>query len=263
MELSTVHWEGTGSPTLLFAHATGFHKSVWQPTVDALRTRGVDVPAVGFDFRSHGASPKLDVHHWDEFADDVEAVTATIGEPVVGIGHSMGGASLLGASLRSPLLFRRLILVEPIVFPSIETTVDHPLTVAASKRRRTFPNKQAALDNFASKAVFARWTEQALSEYVEGGLVPDGDEWALACEPEHEADTFRHSTSAGLFERLAEVSVPVTLVIGATTSTYPTGLIELIDERLKESETVVIPDTGHFAPMEKPGDVAAIIASRL
>lgn len=262
MSLSTVRWEGVGTPTLLFAHATGFHKSVWQPVVEELRTLGVDLPAVGFDFRSHGQSPKLDVHHWDHFADDVASVMADIDGPVVGIGHSMGGASLLGASLSETAL-ERLILVEPIVFPTMEATADHQLTVGASKRRRTFIDPDAAITNFAAKAVFAKWTDQALRAYVEGGLVPEGDEWALACEPEHEADTFRHSTSAGLFERLSDVTVPVTLVVGGTTSTYPAGLIDEISARLVGSETVVVPDTGHFLPMEKPDELAALIAARV
>ena len=263
MDLATIEWEGPGSPTLLLAHATGFHKLVWSALVDELRADGFAHRVIAHDFRSHGQSPKLADHHWSHFGDDVLEVVAEIDGPVIGVGHSMGGAAMLLASLAHPERFLGQILIEPIIVPSqvMAADEDHPLVLGAARRRRAFASPEAALAHFAQKAVFSRWTEQSLSSYVEGGLVAHSNEWVLACEPQDESATFRASATAGIYERLGEVTVPTVLVIGAETDTYPLAFVRELQERLGGCRLEQIGNTGHFAPMEQPAHVAKVILS--
>jgi pimeloyl-ACP methyl ester carboxylesterase len=260
LQPSTIEWAGAGPATLLLAHATGFNKLVWRPTVDALRREGFGGRIVAFDFRSHGTSPKSDDHAWSHFAEDVTETLSAIEGPVVGVGHSMGGAALLRSALDHPGRFVGQVLVEPIIFPPFSFDGDdHPLVLGAARRRREFGAPGEALANFAAKAVFAKWDPDALAAYIEGGLVPEGERWVLACEPADEAATFRASGSDGVFDRLAEVPIPVWLVVGADTDTYPPGYVDVLLDRMAGSRLVTVPEAGHFVPMEQPVALARVI----
>lgn len=260
MPLSMIEWAGTGPVTLVLAHATGFNKLVWLPVVEELRARGFPGSIVAFDFRSHGHSPNLKDHSWTEFGDDVAEILSRVGGRVVGVGHSMGGTALLQSALATPERYLGQVLVEPIVFPPTTfDSLDHPLVIGASRRRREFDSPADALAHFAEKAVFAGWVHDALVAYVEGGLVPEADKWVLACEPRHEAEVFSRSGSDGVYARLEELSVPIWLVVGEDTDTYPPGYVEILRDRIVGAELAYIPGAGHFVPMEQPGKLASII----
>lgn len=264
MALSTVEWGGTGPVTLVLAHATGFNKLVWRPVVAELRSQGFDGPIVAFDFRSHGQSPKLEDHSWTRFGDDVAEILSRVSGAVVGVGHSMGATALLQSALVAPERYLGQVLVEPIVFPPLTfDSLDHPLVIGASRRRREFDSVADALDNFADKAVFSGWVDDALVGYVEGGLVPEADIWALACEPVHEAEVFSRSGSDGVYDRLEVLAVPIWLVVGEDTDTYPPGYVELLRDRIAGSRLAYIAGAGHFVPMEQPGKLASVIITAL
>lgn len=260
MPLSTVEWTGTGPATLLLAHATGFNKAVWRPVAEELRARGFQGPIVAFDFRSHGHSPKLEEHSWTHFGDDVAEVLSRVGGPVVGVGHSMGATALLQSALATPERYLGQVLVEPIVFPpDTFDSLDHPLVLGASRRRRQFDSAADALANFREKPVFARWVDDALVAYVEGGIVREADKWVLACEPIHEAEVFSRSGSDDVFGRLEQLDVPIWLVVGEDTDTYPPGYVEILRDRIAGAELTYVGGAGHFVPMEQPGKLASVI----
>ena len=265
MTLASITWDGPDHPTVLLAHATGFHKLVWRPFVRALRDAGVEQRIVAHDFRSHGHSPKLADHHWQFYADDVSDILETIEGPVVGIGHSMGGAALIEAGIAHPDRFMGMVLVEPIVFPAamLPDGVDSPMAAGARRRRRAFDSPGHALANFAAKPVFGRWVPDALAAYVEGGLIAEGDDHVLACEPSDEAATFGEATSMRLFERLDAVTVPAIIVWGTESDAYPAGHAEELGHRMPNSSVVTMKGAGHFIPMESPQLLAEIVAAAL
>jgi pimeloyl-ACP methyl ester carboxylesterase len=229
-----------------------------------LRANGFRGPIVAFDFRSHGHSPKLQDHSWTQFGDDVAEILSRVDGAVVGVGHSMGATALLQSALVAPERYLGLVLVEPIVFPpSTFDSLNHPLVVGASRRRREFDSAADALGNFADKAVFSRWVDDALAAYVEGGLVSEADKWVLACEPLHEAEVFSRSGSDGVYDRLEELAVPIWLVVGEDTDTYPPGYVEILGDRIAGAQLAYVAGAGHFVPMEQPGELASVIITAL
>ncbi|NBN97170.1 MAG: alpha/beta fold hydrolase, partial [Actinobacteria bacterium] len=106
-------------PALLFSHATGFHGRVFAPVASHLP----EFDRTTFDYRGYGDTtpPRNWSLTWQGFGDDAlavaRAVATTAGRPVVGVGHSMGGAGLIMAALREPQHFAGLIVFEPIIFP--------------------------------------------------------------------------------------------------------------------------------------------------
>ncbi|MEX2655602.1 MAG: alpha/beta hydrolase [Acidimicrobiia bacterium] len=250
---------------LLFAHATGFCGAVWRPVREAVG----EYPSTIFDFRGHGSSKSgRDRRSWWEMADDILAVRQAMGETrparVVGVGHSMGGASLVMAELLSPGSFDALVLVEPIIFgPPFARDPDHPLVGLALRRRDTFESRDAVLASYASKPPFAAWDRAALEGYVEGGFVEVDGVTQLACRPTSEAEVFTAAGAHAAWERLSEVSTPTTILYGANTDTYPPGHAEALAARFGDATAAAVEDTGHFLPMERPEVVVAAVRERI
>lgn len=258
VEIEVETWPGSGGATLLFAHAAGFCRGTWLPVLEELNHDG---PIVAWDHRAHGgsATPDLPIDWWDTARDGL-AVAAGASGPVVGVGHSLGAASLLMAEILSPGTLAAIVAIEPIVFPPPYGPIDHhPLAVGARRRRSTFSSRADALEHFASKKVFAAWDRRALEAYVNCGVVEEAGEWTLACGPEFEAAFFTAGAAHGAWERLPEVRPPVLVVAGRDSSSHPAEFAAEQAARLADGSLEVVADSGHFLPMEQPDRAAALI----
>ena len=267
-----VHDLGGTGPTLLLAHATGFHAHVWEPVAALLAPR---FHCVAFDERGHGDSepaPNGD-YDWHGFATDALAVIDGLGlaatGPILAAGHSCGGALLLLAEQRRPGTFRALWTYEPVMIPAeglstLPVPGENPLAAGARKRRPTFASKEAAFDNYAGKPPFSILDPAALRAYVEHGLAPQPDGTVrLKCEPEDEARTYEMGMRHGAFEELPKVACPVTVVCGEVTDAFPEPIIKMVADRLPEGRTEVLAGLGHFGPLQDPAAVAASIEAAL
>lgn len=262
---------GTGSPVLL-SHATGFHAHCWEPLAADLAA-GHHV--VGFDHRGYGDADTVDPAgiEWRQYGHDALAAARWLsaahgGAQVVGVGHSMGGASLLMASLIEPQLFSALFVFEPIVFPPPDPAdpprPPNPLAGGARKRRSSFPSFEAALENFTSKPPMSSFHPRAREAYVRHGFKPVADgSVELKCLPEHEARTYETGGSHGTWDDLARVSVPTWVIAGVVAPFQPSSIAGRIAEIVPGATYVQYDDMGHFGPLEKPSVVAALVETTL
>jgi pimeloyl-ACP methyl ester carboxylesterase len=260
-------WPGSTSGHLFLAHATGFCKEVWDPVVAELRADSWDGSITAWDAPGHGGTPEMSTPFdwWDtaRAALDVIHGSGSVG-PMFGVGHSMGGATLVMAELLDPGTLQRLILIEPIMFPPpFQRIEENPLAVGATRRRASFTSPQEALEHFSAKAAFTSWDERALQAYVDGGLVErDGRFW-LACDPHLEADAYRSGTAHGAYERLSDVECPVVILAGQFSDTHPEVFAAHLAGEFPNGRYRIIPGTGHFLPMERPDLVAGHVADEL
>ncbi|MDJ0787780.1 MAG: alpha/beta hydrolase [Myxococcota bacterium] len=260
-------------PTLLLAHATGFHARCWDPVVRHLA--GFHVVAV--DQRGHGRSSKPPIEHWDVFGRDLsEAVQALDLREVVGVGHSMGGHAMVDAAAAVPGRFERLVLIDPVIAARDEYggggwTIrmpegePHP----TSKRKRHFASPQEMIDRFRDRIPYAVFTPEALEAYCVHGLLPveNGAGFELACPPELEASIYMTSrTNVGVHDSARALEIPVRVLRARRPppdrdsmdfSSSPTW-VGLVGEFQKGSERHY-PDRTHFLPMEIPEEMAAEI----
>jgi pimeloyl-ACP methyl ester carboxylesterase len=259
---------GGDGPPLLFCHPTGFHGMTWAPL--AAHLAGV-AHSWALDFRGHGDSsvPQSMDFTWERMVDDVLAVVDRLGiTDIKAIGHSMGGAALLMAEMRRPGTFAALWLYEPIVLPKLDgVPQSNPIAATARRRRRSFPDRQAAYDNFAAKPPLNTLDAAALQAYVDHGLRPrhatDGDETvALKCRPEVEALVFENGVVADAFDRLAEVRIPVT-VAASDDGGGPARVAGSIVDALPHGRLERFPELTHFGPMEDPAGIASAIRADL
>jgi len=252
--------EGTAA---LFVHATGFCKETWEPVLAGLP----GVPTISIDQRGHGASdrPPIPFDWWDLGA-DVRSVIEAIGrDPLVGVGHSSGGAAVAMAEIERPGSFDALVLIEPIVHPPpFRREEDGPLTVQALRRRSSFPSTDGAFASFHGRGPFAGWTDDALRAYVEHGTVDDGNGGRrLACPPEVEAEFYRSAYAHGAWERLGEIGCPVIVVVGEHSDTHTLEFTDSLAGQFAKGRAVTVPGATHFVPMEKPREVAETVRDAL
>ena len=240
--------------TVALAHATGFCSGVWRPVISALPR---DFTARAWDFPSHGAAPRWQppIDWWDLAAYILDQVAGAAG-PVIGVGHSMGGAAILMAEITAPGTFSELLLVEPIVFPPPYGAYDGPQVRLARKRRNSFGSRQEARDNFADKLPFSAWHPQAFEGYLDCGLIDGKEGIELACRPQDEVAIYRAATEHRVWDLLPTVEAPVTILAGEFSDTHPAAFLTETAGRIPNSHFEVVPNTGHFLPMEMPDLVA-------
>jgi pimeloyl-ACP methyl ester carboxylesterase len=257
---------GTG-PSLLLAHATGFCAGTLVPLARSLVDR---FRCVALDLRGHGASvrPASGNFDWHGFALDVLAVVeeADLESPAA-FGHSCGGAAILLAEEHRPGTFQSLYCFEPIVFPTDEPrppSTDNPLSLGASRRRSSFASRQEALSNFTGKPPFDRFRPDVLAAYVDNGFSagPDG-RVHLRCRREDEAQIYSHSVSHDAYAHMNDLRCGVALACGELTDSIGPEWLGRFSARIELSTTVVLPDTGHFAPFEDPDAVATSVSESL
>lgn len=256
------------SPPLLISHATGFHAHCYEPVATRLNTR---FRTFGLDHRGHGrtAAPAGWQVDWSRFGDDALAVAEAIAPDggLVGVGHSMGAAALLMAAHRRPGMFDRLVLFEPIAVPEGAPRIDmeeHPIVVGARRRRRVFASVDDAVQNFGDKLPLAVLTPEVLRAYVEHGFRPvDPDDHTagieLVCSSEIEAGIFISSRDNGVWDLLASITTPTTIVAGFVEEQQPSDRCSEIAARLPDARYAAIPQMGHLGPLSHPEVFADLI----
>ena len=254
-----------GGPQILFSHATGFHGRVFAPIAAHLAEHS----RTTIDYRGYGDT--LAPTNWplscDGFGDDALAVARdTVSRngdrPLVGVGHSMGGAGLVMAALREPQLFAALVIFEPIIFPPevrTQASGSSPLAAATRRRRRTFASHDDAIANFAAKPPLSSLHPDVLAAYVRHGFTQQDDGVHIKCDPEFEAQTYEMGATHTTWLQLGELRTPTWVMAGAHAEFSPAAIAPQIAERIPGCTFVRWADQGHFGPLDDPARFASFI----
>jgi len=247
---------GTGDP-LIICHATGFHGMAYAPMASYL-TDHFDVWAI--DFRGHGGStaPESEDFSWSGMAQDLLACIELIGGPVFAIGHSMGGAAILLASIADALSVRAAYTFEPIVFPAgIPSGGENMMSVGARRRRATFESKRSAFESYGSRPPLNQLRSDVLEAYVEYGFHETADGHVeLACSPEHEARTFEAEDKVTV-DRMVGSSLPLMVAAGRLEDEWsPAELAHGVADVYEHAVLSQHDELGHFGPLEAPEAIA-------
>jgi len=254
-----VHDLGGSGPTLLLAHATGFHANVLAPMAGHLAG---DFHCWGIDSRGHGDTSVPDGLDWTwaHFGDDILAAAGALGvEHPLAFGHSAGGAALLTAEACRPGSFEALYCFEPIVWsPPAPLDRRHALVDGARRRREVFASREEARANYASKPPFSLLDRAALDAYVDHGFddLDDGTV-RLKCRRDDEAEVYRAGLVYDGFASLGEVRCPVVVARGERSDAITPELAAQQAQALPAGRLEAVPRLGHLGPMEDPAAVAA------
>lgn len=211
---------------LLFVHGAASSGRVWQSQLlDFPRSAAVDLPGHPFgrpvgDLPGYGA--------W--LIEHVGA--ARYPAPLIGVGHSMGGAVLLQAVLKSPGLFGGLVLVA--------TGARLPVNLRLLRGLEAEP--EATLDRFLDLCFgpHAHPRTRAKFRQVARQLGPDLLRRDLeAC------------SAFDVAARLGEVNLPTLVVCGDLDVMTPPSLSEELYRGIAGASLIVVPDTGHMVFLER------------
>ena len=263
-ESAVLHDLGGAGPAALFTHGNGLNAGMWATVVSKLRDR---LHCYGLDFRGHGASrPTSEDFSLDRsyFVQEILAAVDELGPPVLGVGHSLGGAMLALAELAAPGTFRGLWLFEPVLIPAELQRPEGPsqLSAAAARRRIDFDSVEDAVERFRSKPPFSGCELAAVQAYVELGTVgrPEGGV-RLSCLGTTESRVY--DSGAGTdFALLQQIRCPVTVAYGsriASGNDLPPLVAPQIAEAVPNGHLEAFEGLTHFAPMENGAAVAASV----
>lgn len=269
-------YPGSGRPTLLFVHATGFHARVW----DQIIARFPQQHIIALEQRGHGRSDKVAATHWRTFGiDQAEFVTALGLDSIIGIGHSMGAHAMIDAAAQSGA-FSRLLLLDPTVSSpmnyaqpgdGLDTNLSAGELHPASKRRNHFASVDEMVEQISTKSAFPLFEPQILRDYCEFGLepLPNGG-LQLCCKPEVEAQVYMSARSNGaIYGSIDQLQIPVTVVRAklpenenmhdfSSSPTWP----ELANE-FANAQDLHLSDCTHFIPMQRPDFVVELIQNEI
>jgi pimeloyl-ACP methyl ester carboxylesterase len=188
----------------------------------------------------------------------------------IGGGHSLGSVLSLLAAADDPSLFRALVLVDPVVFTGTHALFwgtfkalglggRLPLIRSAQRRRERFSSLAEVRSSYGGKSVFASWQPQVLDDYVEAGFVDGGDGSVVLRYPKCWEARIFELTPASVWRELRRIELPILVVRGARSDTFRTEAARRARRELPTATVVEVPGCTHFVPMERPGEVAAVI----
>ena len=130
---------------------------------------------------------------WANFLADYECFLDrhnVVDRSLIHVGHSLGGS--LGAllAIKRPELFKRLVIIEPGMVPTRRQNIGYrmmpfarrgkiPHMARTGARQSVFESRQAFMDSMRSKNSYRHFSDEAMRDYAEGGLVRDGEQYRL------------------------------------------------------------------------------------
>jgi pimeloyl-ACP methyl ester carboxylesterase len=266
VRLHVADWGGHG-PSLLLLHANGFFGRLYHAMIQPLLPH---YHVVTMDLRGQGDSKTsaLGADHWQKMALDVEGVVNHLGlRDFYGIGHSGGGALLALYTATHPDNVKGLALLEPVSVPHEPQFLarlsadNHPLVERTLRRRVIWDNRQQLFAAYQGKDAFAAWQEEVLWDYANHGTydLPDG-RVALKCSAEVEAHVFATTMSLDIFSQLDRITCPTLVLRGERTDPPLAITAERVAQRIPRGAVITVPATSHFLAMEKPQEIARLIA---
>lgn len=216
-----------------------------------------------------GADPRYPVsegwpHLLEQLLDALEREYG--GEPVVGVGHSLGGFLTFLAAVRRPELFHAIVLLDAPVIGALRGNilaavkrlglVDRVTPAPKSRTRRDrWPTRAEAKAHFRTRRLFRHFAEECLDDYVRHGLVEDArGGFRLRIDPAVEAKIY-NTIPHDMRRHLPALRVPAGFIGGEDSD-----VVRRVGTGAMRGKFLLrrIPG-GHLFPFERPAEAAAAI----
>ncbi|MEU7566181.1 alpha/beta hydrolase [Streptomyces fradiae] len=279
-EPDTTDGDGAAVPTVVFSHGYCLNQDSWHFQRAALRGR---VRAVYWDQRGHGRSGRgAGPVSIDRLGRDLRAVVdaAAPEGPLVLVGHSMGGMTVMAFADQYPELVRDRVAAFAFLGTSsgrlAELTYGLP-ALPAHAVQRALPGVLRALGGRAELVERGRRATADLfaglikrygfgSRDVDPVVARFAERMIEATPIDVVADfypAFAEHDKADALAALAETGVPVLALAGARDLVTPPSHTEAVAALLPGAELVVVPGGGHLVMLEHPDTVTARLVELL
>ncbi len=235
------------SPAVLLHGFSQTHRA-WDGVRARLGERYTEVVAP--DLRGHGAHAADEPVSFDAVLGDLAAVPA---RRFVLAGYSMGGRIALAFALAFPERVERLVLVG--ASPGLAAAHER------AARRASDEGLAAEIEREGVPAFAERWARLPLWEGQPADVAAAAREDRLRNTAAGLAAALRGlgtGVMAPLWDRLAEVETPVTLMAGERDWRFHTIAVTM-GLLMPAAEVVPVPGAGHAVALEAPAAVAAVL----
>ena len=232
----------TDAPTVVMSHSLAATNAMWDPQMDVLK----DYRVVRYDMRGHGLSDAPDIDYSLEMlADDLLALMDVLEiNRTHYIGLSMGGMIGQMAALKDQKRFLSLSLCDTM------SSVTAEMKPAWDER---IANARTGGMESLLESTMSRWFSE---DY-------------MAAEPKEcdkVRDMIRNTKVTGfcgccraiqgldLTDKISNITAPTQMIVGEDDPGTPVAAHEVMHEKIKGSELVVIPNALHFSNVEQKDD---------
>lgn len=263
--------EAVLSPTLHFSHANGFPARTYTYLFDLLQPLKVGyINTIGVAEAHPNSYHQRPTLHWASLTDElINYLSHHYQDPIIGIGHSMGGVISFMAALRRPDLFKKLIILDPPLFSPrkrllmaiayhLGITQYFPPASKAKRRRQYFESPQEAADYFSPKPFFKNFHPKVFESYLNHALthrpstngnytltIPANFEYQIFCTTPYQLPD--HTPV-----------VPTTFVYGTTSDVLNNEDVAWLCKKYAFNKIIPF-DGGHLFPFEQPQKTAELI----
>ncbi len=219
----------------------------WEPV---RREVGERYRAHAPDLRGHGAARERLPATFEEVIEDVASL---VDGPFTLAGYSMGGRIALALALARPERVERLVLVS--ASPGLADPGEREV------RRSADEALADEIERSTIEASARRWAAQPLFAGQPAGVARRAHDDRLRSTPPGLARALRGlgtGVMEPLWDRLAELAMPVDLVVGERDERFRT-INERIAEAMSDARLHVIAGAGHAVHLENPKAVAQLV----
>jgi len=272
LQIPSIDFGGSGE-VIHFLHANGYPPACYLPLFNELKNNYHVISILSRPLWRDSTPEGM--KDWHGFSDDyLQFISQHPSEPVLAVGHSMGGIIALRAAIKQPEKFRGLVLIDPVLFHPFQILLRrflittglvyrfHPLIKTTRFRRRQFTDLEKVFQGFRGKPVFRYFDDANLKAYVEGIVVPNpGGGFLLEYSPEWEMEIYATGVwnDLDLWRNLSRLQVPLLVIRGDETDTFMMKSFKLLQKRLPDAKILNLSNATHLVPLEKPGEVGQAI----
>jgi pimeloyl-ACP methyl ester carboxylesterase/CRP-like cAMP-binding protein len=252
-----IHVVEAGRPNRQVALLIHGWSSSWYAMSPLLDLLGQRFRAMAIDLPGYGESPPLDKRvtipdYADLIADLIDDVTD---EPVILVGHSMGGMISLTLALHYPALVERMVLIDPTISGRLSLYINiavSPITLlerfglgrlvvsAVEHRMVGITDRIMRPASYAERTGITREEHKRLQEDVRR---PGQGRVRTEC--------FFAMLENDLRGQLGEVQVPALVLWGAEDNTVPLRDAGIVAEEWPDADLRILPKAGHWPHFEQ------------
>jgi pimeloyl-ACP methyl ester carboxylesterase len=233
---------------LVFLHGVGGGHHAWDAQLPYFGELGY--PSHAWDQPGYGHSPIVEPYDLERISASLALLVESLSsEPVVLIGHSMGGFIAQETYARYPKLFKALVLCfTTSAFGGTGSEFAKQFVAA-----RIAPlDRGKSMADIAAQLIPTMGSNSKLAEKIMAGVPSDTYRKAV-----HLLTTFDRK------KELADIAVPTLLIAGSEDKTAPASAMERMWQKIPGAEYVLLDKCGHLGPMDQPEAFNAALLSFL
>lgn len=247
-----------------FAHANGFPAKTYHKLFSFL----ADDFEINY-LERHAHNPKFPVTEgWERLRDELrEQLEKRYTNPIVGIGHSLGGILHLLVAAENPELYKQIILLDAPVISRLTSgglrilkaakLIDRYTPAKMTRfRRNLWQTKAEVFEHFKSKPKFDAFDEDVLRDYAEHATIETEKGFELFFKPSVEAEIYQ-TIPHHLPKLKGKLKVPAAYIGGTHSREGRLARLSFMKKNFPIDFYTI--EGSHLFPFEKPQETAKII----